>query len=232
MRKKLLNLCLTALLSVVSTAAWALSDEGGFYQIGSAEDFAEFAALVNGGEKGANAILTADIDLGTDIDTYKIYNGEYVGVFDGAGHTITINFADGTKDNQGPALFRSIGRLAVVKRLKVQGTITTERQHAAGITNYSSGTIRDCWVDIKVICAKEMSDASAGALIGQCNFVSVTENNLAKISVDAPGSHKFGGVAAWADEARLHFANNLCLNDDYNFDKSVRITVTYRRSAL
>ena len=49
MRKKLLNLCLTALLSVVSTAAWALSDEGGFYQIGSAEDFAEFAALVNGG---------------------------------------------------------------------------------------------------------------------------------------------------------------------------------------
>ena len=220
MRKKLLNLCLTALLSVVSTAAWALSDEGGFYQIGSAEDFAEFAALVNGGEKGANAILTADIDLGTDIDTYKIYNGEYVGVFDGAGHTITINFADGTKDNQGPALFRSIGRLAVVKRLKVQGTITTERQHAAGITNYSSGTIRDCWVDIKVICAKEMSDASAGALIGQCNFVSVTENNLAKISVDAPGSHKFGGVAAWADEARLHFANNLCLNDDYNFDKS------------
>ena len=97
------------LLGVVSTTAWALSEENGFYQIGSAEDYAEFAALVNGGQRSANAILTADIDLGTDIDSYKIYNGEYQGVFDGAGHTVTINFSDGTKDNQGPALFRSIG---------------------------------------------------------------------------------------------------------------------------
>ncbi len=220
MSRKLLNLCLAMLLSVVSTAAWALSEENGFYQIGSAEDYAEFAALVNGGQRSANAILTADIDLATDIDTYKIYNGEYVGVFDGAGHTITLNWADGTRDNQGPALFRSLNRLAVVKRLKVQGTLTTERQHSAAIANYSSGTIRDCWVEVHVVCTKELSDASAAALVGQCNFVSVTENNLAIISVDAPGSHKFGGVAAWADESRLHFANNLCLNDDYNFDIS------------
>ena len=140
MSRKLLNLCLAMLLSVVSTAAWALSEENGFYRIGSAEDYAEFAALVNGGQRSANAILTADIDLATDIDTYKIYNGEYVGVFDGAGHTITLNWADGTKDNQGPALFRSLNRLAVVKRLKVQGTLTTERQHSAAIANYSSGT--------------------------------------------------------------------------------------------
>ncbi|MBQ7527776.1 MAG: dockerin type I repeat-containing protein [Bacteroidaceae bacterium] len=220
MRKKLLNLWMTALLCAVSTAAWALSEADGFYQIGTPEDYAEFAALVNGGELKANAILTADIDLGTDIDSYKIYNGEYQGVFDGAGHTVTINFSDGTKDNQGPALFRSLNRLAVVKRLKVQGTLTTERQHSAAIANYSSGTIRDCWVEVHVVCTKELSDASAAALVGQCNFVSVTENNLAIISVDAPGSHKFGGVAAWADESRLHFANNLCLNDDYNFDIS------------
>ena len=208
------------MLSVVSTAAWALTEEGGFYQIGSAADFAEFAALVNGGQKSINAILTADIDLGTDIDTYKIYDGEYTGVFDGAGHTVTINWTDGSKDNQGPALFRSIGRLAIVKRLKVQGTLTTARQHAAGIANYSGGIIRDCWADIKVTCTQEMSDASAGALVGQCNIHGIVENNLAKISIDAPGSHKFGGVAAWADDARIHFANNLCLNDEYDFDTS------------
>ena len=213
MSKKLLSLCLTALLSMAGTAAWALTEEGGFYQIGSAADYAEFAALVNGGQRNANAILTADIDLGTDIDTYKIYNGAYGGVFDGAGHTVTIDFSDGTVDNQGPALFRSIGMFAIVKRLKVQGSLTTERQHAAGITNYSGGIIRDCWVDVNITFTKEVSDGSAAALIGQCNMHSVTENNLAKVTINAPGSHKFGGVAAWSDAQRTHFANNLCLNE-------------------
>ena len=224
MKKKLLNLCVTALFSVVCTAAWALSEEGGFYQIGSAADYAEFAALVNGGQKTINAILTADIDLGTDIDTYKVYvSGEYEGVFDGAGHTITINFADGTKDNQGPALFRSIGNKAIIKRLKVQGTLTTGRQHAAGIANYSGGVIRDCWADLNITCSQVMADASAGALVGQCNRHSVIENCLAKVAIDAPESHKFGGVAAWADDeqkTRNHFANNLVLNDNAVFDWS------------
>ena len=207
------------LLSIVSTAAWALTKEGGFYQIGSAEDYAEFAALVNGGEKKANAILTADIGLGTDIDIYKIYDGEYEGVFDGAGHTITINFSDGTKDNQGPALFRSLGHYSVVKRLKVQGSITTERQHAAAIANYSGGIIRDCWVDVNITVTTTLSDASAAAIVGQCNKCSVIENCLAKVVIDAPGSHKFGGVAAWSDAQRTHFANNLVINEG-NFDWS------------
>ena len=57
MRKRLLNLCLTALMSVVCTAAWALSDVGGVYQIGSAADLEAFAQLVNDGQVNANAEL-------------------------------------------------------------------------------------------------------------------------------------------------------------------------------
>ena len=220
MRKKLLYLCFMTILMVMSTSAYALDKVNDVYQIGTAADFAEFAALVNGGEKGANAILKADIDLGTDIDTYKIYNGEYVGVFDGNGHTITIAFADGTKDNQGPALFRSIGRYAIVKRLKVQGSISTERQHAAGITNYNGGIIRDCWADLNITCTKELADASAAGFVGQCNMHCVIDNCVAKVIVNAPNSHKFGGVAAWADAERCHIVNCLVINDDYNFDTS------------
>ena len=220
MRKRLLNLCLAALLCASSTAAWALSEEDGFYQISSAADYAEFAALVNGGQKSANAILKADIDLGTDIDTYKIYDGEYVGTFDGAGHTITINFSDGTKDNQGPALFRSIGNQSLIKRLKVQGSITTGRQHAAAIANYSGGVIRDCWAEVTVKCPNALTDASAAAFVGQCNKNSLIENCLAQIIIDAPGSVKFGGVAAWSDQVRTHIANCLVLNDNADFDWS------------
>ena len=57
MSRKLLNLCLATLLSVVSTAAWALSETNGVYQISSAADWEEFAALVNDGEFTANAEL-------------------------------------------------------------------------------------------------------------------------------------------------------------------------------
>lgn len=141
MSRKLLGTCIMAFILAVDMSAYALEKVNGVYQIGTAEDFAEFAALVNGGEKRANAILTADIDLGTNIDAYKLYDGEYLGSFDGAGHTITINFSDGTKDDQGPAIFRSIGNQALIKRLKVQGAITTSRQHAAGIANYSGGVV-------------------------------------------------------------------------------------------
>jgi len=218
MRKFFLSLLM--MLMSVSTSVFALDKVDGVYQIGSAADFAEFAALVNGGQKSANAILTADIDLGTDIDTYKLYDGEYNGTFDGAGHTITINFSDGTKDNQGPAIFRSIGNRALIKRLKVQGTITTSKQHAAAITNYSGGVIRDCWADVTIKCSTAMTDASAAAFVGQCNKNSLIENSVAKIAIDAVGSGRFGGVAAWADADRCHIANCLVINDNCNFDRS------------
>ena len=220
MSRKLLGTCIMAFMMAVSMSAYALEKVNGVYQIGTAEDFAEFAALVNGGEKRANAILTADIDLGTDIDTYKLYNGEYLGTFDGAGYTITINFSDGTKDNQGPAIFRSIGNQALIKRLKVQGTITTSRQHAAGIANYSGGVIRDCWADVTIKCPTAMTDASAAAFVGQCNKNSLIENSVAKVAIDAVGSGRFGGVAAWADADRCHIANCLVINDNCNFDRS------------
>ena len=209
-----------AMLTTFSTSAFALDKVDGVYQIGTAEDFAEFAALVNGGQKKAQAILTADIDLGTNIDAYKLYDGEYLGTFDGAGHTITINFSDGTKDDQGPAIFRSIGNQALIKRLKVQGTITTSRQHAAGIANYSGGVIRDCWADVTIKCPTAMTDASAAAFVGQCNKNSLIENSVAKIAIDAVGSGRFGGVAAWADADRCHIANCLVINDNCNFDRS------------
>ena len=93
MSRKLLNLCLAMLMSMVCTAAWALSEVGGVYQIGSLEDFVAFAELVNGGEGQPclNAVLTADIDKGADETMIGRDGLNYQGCFDGAGHTITIN---------------------------------------------------------------------------------------------------------------------------------------------
>ena len=100
MSKKLLNLCMTALLSVVSTAAWALSEVNGVYQIGSLEDWVAFTELVNGGKPEACAVLTADFDKGTDGSMVGKDGVDYQGTFDGQGHTITLGL-EGSGDYLG-----------------------------------------------------------------------------------------------------------------------------------
>lgn len=154
-----MNLCMTALLSVVSTAAWALSEVGGVYQIGTAEDLKAFAELVNGDNPYANAVLTADIDKGTE--NYRIGRDgqDFQGFFDGAGHTITY---DMTFEENGAGLFRNVGVHAVIQNLKVQGTITTSAQFAGSIAGWNSGRIRGCYADVTINSSKE-GDATDGA---------------------------------------------------------------------
>ncbi len=85
-------LIMFALMCIMGTNVWALDQNDGVYQIGTAEDLVAFSDLVNGGEYGANAVLTADIDLSgvenfTPIGTH--FTTPYVGVFNGQGHIIS-----------------------------------------------------------------------------------------------------------------------------------------------
>ena len=209
------------LLSVFCTVAWALSEVDGVYQIGSAEDYFAFVELVNGGERGANAILTADIDLGTYNTKIGRNNNGYLGTFDGAGHTITIDIAQGS-DNEGPALFHSLDQRSIIKRLKVVGTLHAQQyKHAAAIANYSSGVIRDCFVDIQVEANfEDNADASIGGIVGQLNKQALVENCLSKIKITGSTTHRCGGLAAWVDNVRVNIANCLVINDpesDFNW---------------
>jgi hypothetical protein len=215
MKKKLLNMCLLAIMMAFGMSAYALEKKDGVYQIGSAEDYYAFVELVNGGERGANAILTADIDLGTNNAKIATNNSNYLGTFDGAGHTITINFSEGT-DGEGPALFRSIDQRAIIKRLKVQGTLRASKyKHTAAIANYSSGIIRDCYVDVHVEANfADDADASIGGIAGQLNKLSVLENCLSKIKITGSTTHKCGGIAAWVDAERANISNCLVINDE------------------
>ena len=140
MSKKLLYMCLMTMMMVFSMSAYALDQKDGVYQIGTAEDLEAFAALVNGGEVYANAVLTADIDKGAEATMIGTDENKYQGIFDGAGHTITINsFSESTDDL---ALFHYTGFSALIQNLKVQGTITTNKKFAAGIVAVNYGTIR------------------------------------------------------------------------------------------
>lgn len=214
MKKHLFSLL--AMLTAFGSSAFALDQINGVYQIGTAADLKAFAELVNGGNYTANAILTADIDKGND-GTKIAQSGEYQGIFDGAGHTITINLTD--TESQGPALFRSIGNRGIIQNLKVQGTIKTAKQHAAGIANYSAALIRNCFADLSFEL-DGLADASAAGLVGQLNRPAIIENCLSKVVITGADSHKCGGLAAWVDANRINIANCLVINDNCSFDIS------------
>ena len=216
MSRKLLNLCLAALLSVVSTAAWALSEVNGVYQIGTAEDLIAFAELVNGENPYADAVLTADIDKGMDVTMIGRDGQDFQGTFDGQGHTITINMFD-TGAN-GTALFRNVGASALIQNLKVQGTITTGFKHAAGIAAWSRGTVRGCYVDVNVK-SSVAGDATHGGVFGVAYQGAMVENTLAKFTINGATSNNNGGIVGWCD-GRTNVINCLVINDGSDFEIS------------
>ena len=215
MSRKLLNLCLTALLSVVSTAAWALSDVGGVYQIGTAADLEEFAALVNDGEVYANAVLTADIDRGIDGTMIGSSTNPYQGTFDGKGHTIKINMYP---EDANAGLFQYTGFGAIIQNLKVTGTITTSSKFAGGLVARNSGIIRGCYVDV-TINSSVPGDATHGGIVAVGLGGCTVENCLAKVSILGETTQNCGGVVGWA-EKRNNIVNCLVITDGSTFDTS------------
>ncbi|MBO6125063.1 MAG: hypothetical protein J6P55_04285 [Bacteroidaceae bacterium] len=205
---------LLAMLMTFSTSAYAFEKTDGVYQIGTADDFVAFAQVVNGGDRTANAILTANIDLGSTTTQIGV-GGDYQGLFDGKGYSITIALPDRT-DGEGPALFRGIGNRGIVQNLKVQGTITTGTyKHSAAIANYTAGIIRCCFADVTFNASfGDNADASIGGIAGQLNRPAIIENCLSKIKIIGSTTHKCGGLAAWVDNQRINIVNCLVINDE------------------
>ncbi len=228
MRKRLLNLCLTALLSVVSTAAWALSEVDGVYQIGSAADWEEFAALVNGGEVNACAVLTDDIDTGIDgtmIGVADQQGKRYDGTFDGQGHTIKINLYPEAGD---AGIFRYIGWRAIIQNLKVEGTITTASKFAAGIVGRGRGIVRNCWSDV-VINSSVPGDATHGGIVAVGYSGTIVENCLVQTAIKGETTQNCGGVVGWAENP-VNIVNCLVLSDESAFDLSTGLSRNIARN--
>lgn len=209
MSRRLLSLCLMAVLTVMSISAWALDQKDGVYQIGTAEDLKAFAELVNGGEIHANAQLTADIDYGTEQTQIGCDANRYAGTFDGQGHTIKVNFFP---EENGGALFRNLARTTIVQNLRVEGKITTAAKHAAGIAAWgASATIRNCAVDIVIESgfAGDATHAGIAAVVDQGFFAT---NCVSKVVINGPNTVNCGGLVGWCNE-RTNVQNCLVINE-------------------
>lgn len=165
------------LLSVLLTGggkwcnqACALTPVDGVYQIGSADELLEFAGIVNDGNNGANAVLTADIDM-TDKAWTPIGNNDhrYIGTFDGQYHVI-----DNLKIENGGekiGIFGVVNGGCVIKNLiagphnSIKGT-----QYVGGIVGCEDGS---GWVTYENVGHEGYVE---GTGVNCCAFIGVVFN--------------------------------------------------------
>lgn len=151
---------------VASLSAWAIEQEGdGYYLIGSATDWDEFATIV-AQTPAVNAKMTADVNLGDDQTMIGTSSVPYQGVFDGLGHKLTINY-DVTEDYVAP--FRFISG-ATIQNLYVDGNISTTKGYAGGVVgNVPAGInyIKQCLSTVAIISTQGGREW-IGGFVGQC----------------------------------------------------------------
>ena len=145
-------------------------DGEGNYLLSSAQDWKDFAAIVNSGTNpAANAKMTADIDLGDDQTMIGSYATRYSGTFDGQGHTLTFNYnttsmiIETGQSYLGAAPFRDIEG-ATIRNLRTAGSITADKIGASGLVGwaYGTNTIENCWSDVNIASSNNTADTFTG----------------------------------------------------------------------
>lgn len=213
MRKRLLSLCLTAVLTVMGISSWALEKNSeGAYQIGSAADLKAFAELVNGGENHAWGQLTADIDYGTEQTMIGTEASTFYGTLDGQGHTIRYNFFP---DVNGSALIRNLEASGLVQNLRVVAKITTSKQYAAGIVVWNSGTIRNCISQVEVVSGVA-GDATHGGIAAVSYHGAFYTNCVSHITIKGDKTENCGGLVGWTS-SRSNIQNCIVVNNESEF---------------
>ncbi len=144
----------------------------GVYQISTGAELAWFAAKVNDGTAtNANAVLTDDIDLGSQEWT-PIGNSDnpYSGNFDGQNHTISNLLI--TKVAGAVGTFGAIGEENTIQNLNVSGKIeisnVTNGITAGGVCGEASGGILFCRNLVNITIEASNCDVYVG---GVCGFL-------------------------------------------------------------
>lgn len=193
-------------------AAWAnlQQDENGAYLIGSKADLFEWSQME--GYESTNVVLTADLqDIDfilcpdTDLGSIDSYNGPaYTGVFDGAGHTVTLNY---DIPGQRAALFGGVN--GTVKNMIVDGTIVATYKNCAGLAMWTTGTnARFENVISKVnILVDWTGNVSNAGFVGYANTTTWFVNCLS--AMKASGNQNFNhGFVGWVTAgATMNYVN-------------------------
>lgn len=136
----------------------------GYYIINSDEDYETFRQIVATGNPYANAVLTADVTARKPIgDGDEQFH--YRGIFNGQGHTVTMNGMAAS------GLFAFTMPDCVIRNLKVSGTLTSKSTYVGSIVGSAIDTrIENCISDAT------LEGANVGGIIGTGYGVNDVEN--------------------------------------------------------
>ena len=161
MKKRLFSLLA---LAFCMASSWALNQVNGVYQIGTAQDLVEFAALVNTGTTDANAVLTDDIDLdGTTWTPIGNSTNKYAGTFDGQGYAITNFEYTATSDNNG--LFGCTSG-AKIRNFSISGTLTSNGYTKNGVVGSASASTEVSGIHSSLTINVSNKNAHTGGIVG------------------------------------------------------------------
>ena len=191
MKKKRLHFLARAamtLLLVMFATIGARADEGTLsgsgtatdpYLIGSDADWKIFVSYINdkGGQyRYSYYKLTADIKV-TSMAGKNNDDNAFKGVFDGNGHTMTLDLTD--DGNSYCAPFRFVGK-STFKRLHIAGKITSISYNAASLVGYQRyGTLNiyNCWSSVDIMCTKKSSYSCNAGFVGYIYESDININN-------------------------------------------------------
>ena len=176
------------LLLVMFATIGARADEGTLsgsgtatdpYLIGSDADWETFVSYINdkGGQyRYSYYKLTADIKV-TSMAGKNNDDNAFKGVFDGNGHTMTLDLTD--DGNSFCAPFRFVGK-STFKRLHIAGKITSISYNAASLVGYQRyGTLNiyNCWSSVDIMCTKKSSYSCNAGFVGYIYESDININN-------------------------------------------------------
>ena len=152
------------------------------------------------GKYDVNARLYADISTpnscGDDSHPYR-------GVFDGNGHTITVNYngsENNLYNNRFVAPFRYVGN-ATIKNLHTAGTITTSNMNAAGlianVLEGSSVAIENCRSSVVINSSYDGATENGGFISRQSGATVVIKNSKFDGAFEGDNSSENGGFVGW-----------------------------------
>ena len=182
-------------------------------EIATKEDWKKFGDFVRSGEGNLNAKLTADLNLGTDIQKIGSESTDYRGTFDGQGHTITIDWNGNGGDYF--ALFPFVTD-ATIKNLRVTGKMTTDVP--MGVFSYLAGgntTFSGCVSDVKITNGDKNDTYCAAGMVraayseGKITFKDCIVAGDLNGTTDNSRQGMGGFVCGQADDATCTFDNCL-----------------------
>lgn len=204
-----------------------VQDEDGNYLIGSVQDWKRFADIVNSGTNpAANAKMIADVDLGDDQTTIGICavkhsedsrNKPFCGIFDGQGHTLTINYTSESSGSTYVAVF-PYARGLTIKNLHIAGSVTVTNGSTSGIISFHRGegnVMENVWSSLNITSTETNWSCSAAFVgsswqNGQPNYL-VVKDCLFTGSLNDPQGDYDGCFLGWIESGSATFENCLTL---------------------